>query len=51
MGDSDEIQPRDTAWIAAHHPAPALTLTVDHRYGLRPGDFAALADWAERNRS
>ncbi|MFB7944818.1 hypothetical protein ACFC6L_07820 [Kitasatospora phosalacinea] len=47
----DEIEPGDTAWIAAHHPAPALTLTVDHRYGLRPADFAVLTDWAKENAS
>ncbi|MFD9126403.1 hypothetical protein [Kitasatospora sp. NPDC059571] len=42
----DEIEPQDTAWIAEHHPAPALTLPVDHRHGLRADDFAALAAWA-----
>ncbi|MEV8097363.1 hypothetical protein [Kitasatospora sp. NPDC085879] len=42
----DEIEPQDTAWIAANHPAPALTLRIDHRYGLRPDDFAVLAAWA-----
>ncbi|MEW1913049.1 hypothetical protein AB0442_32270 [Kitasatospora sp. NPDC085895] len=44
----DEIEPQDTAWIAAHHPAPALTLLIDHRHGLRAADFAALAHWAEQ---
>ncbi|GAA2742557.1 MULTISPECIES: hypothetical protein [Kitasatospora] len=43
----DEVEPQDAEWIAAHHPAPALTLPVDHRVGLRPADFVALARWAE----
>jgi len=42
----DELEPQDTAWIAAHHPAPALTLCIDHRFGLRPEDFATLTRWA-----
>ncbi|WP_354642769.1 hypothetical protein [Kitasatospora camelliae] len=42
----DEVEPQDTAWIAAHHPAPAMTLWVDHRFGLRAADFAALTAWA-----
>ncbi|WP_405011130.1 hypothetical protein [Kitasatospora sp. NBC_01539] len=44
----DEIEPVDTAWIAAHHPAPALALAVDHRHGLQPEHVAVLADWAAR---
>ena len=43
----DELKPHDTEWIAAHHPAPALTLRIDPRVGLLSADFAALAAWAE----
>ncbi|MER8186884.1 hypothetical protein [Kitasatospora sp. NPDC094015] len=43
----DELTARDTDWITAHHPAPALTLAIDHRIGLRPADFALLAGWAD----
>lgn len=46
----DELEPQDTAWIAAHHPAPALTLAVDHRVGLQPADFARLDAWARAPR-
>ncbi|MFD8482188.1 hypothetical protein [Kitasatospora sp. NPDC059673] len=43
----DEIEPQDTEWIAANHPGPALTLKIDHRYGLQPEHFAQLRRWAE----
>jgi hypothetical protein len=43
----DELEPRDTDWIAANHPAPAFTLCIDHRTGLQPPDFAALRAWAD----
>ncbi|MGW6834405.1 hypothetical protein ACWGCI_13460 [Streptomyces sp. NPDC054949] len=42
----DMINPRDRAWVAAHHPAPALLLRVHPRHGLRDRDFAALTRWA-----
>ncbi|MFG2822083.1 hypothetical protein ACGFX4_21975 [Kitasatospora sp. NPDC048365] len=42
----DEAEPHDAAWLAAHHPAPARVLIVDHRHGLRPADFATLTTWA-----
>ncbi|MFJ9076234.1 HAD domain-containing protein [Streptomyces sp. NPDC102278] len=41
----DEITPADRAWVAAHHPAPALLHRVDPRTGLTDRDFAALARW------
>ncbi|MFI6037806.1 HAD domain-containing protein [Streptomyces sp. NPDC051315] len=44
----DEITPTDAAWVAAHHPAPALLHRVDHRYGLTDTDFAALEAWLDR---
>ncbi|MBT2467980.1 hypothetical protein J7E97_08830 [Streptomyces sp. ISL-66] len=42
----DMITPRDRAWVAAHHPAPALLLRIHPRQGLRPADFATLHRWA-----
>ncbi|WP_441250625.1 HAD domain-containing protein [Kitasatospora sp. McL0602] len=45
----DEIGEPDRAWVAAHHAGPALLHHVDPRHGLRPADFAALAEWAARN--
>ncbi|MGW5741692.1 hypothetical protein [Amycolatopsis sp. NPDC003861] len=32
------------AWVAGHHPGPALLLTVDHATGLTGQDLAAIAD-------
>ncbi|WP_329490069.1 hypothetical protein OG618_26670 [Kitasatospora sp. NBC_01246] len=43
----DELGPQDAEWIAAHHPAPALTLHVDPEIGLGESDFTALREWAE----
>ncbi|MFF9133061.1 hypothetical protein [Streptomyces sp. NPDC014806] len=42
----DEITDADRAWVAAHHPGPALLHRVDPRSGLTEGDFAVLAEWA-----
>ncbi|MCY0952162.1 hypothetical protein [Streptomyces sp. H27-S2] len=42
----DMITPLDRAWVAAHHPAPALLLRVHPRHGLRDRDFSALTRWA-----
>ncbi|MFB7475208.1 hypothetical protein [Kitasatospora sp. NPDC056184] len=41
----DEITGADRAWVAAHHPAPALLHRIDPRVGLTDGDFAALDSW------
>lgn len=41
----DEQSERDLAYVAAHHPAPALLHHVDPRRGLRDEDFRALADF------
>lgn len=41
----DEISDVDRAYVAAHHPSPALLHRVDHRYGLTDHDFAALEEW------
>lgn len=41
----DEIGPADRAWVAAHHPAPALLHHVDPAVGLTASDFAALTAW------
>lgn len=40
------ITPEDQAWVAAHHPSPALLLRVHPRHGLRDRDFRALSTWA-----
>ncbi|MFJ8044274.1 hypothetical protein ACIRBX_27595 [Kitasatospora sp. NPDC096147] len=42
----DELEPQDAEWIAAHHPGPALTVRVDHRYGLTGAHLGLLAEWA-----
>lgn len=41
----DEIGEADRAWVAEHHPAPALLHRVDHRVGLTDADFAVLERW------
>ncbi|MDN3028752.1 HAD domain-containing protein [Streptomyces sp. S.PB5] len=41
----DEIGAVDRAWVAAHHPAPALLHRVDHRYGLTDADFMVVREW------
>ncbi|MFE3762563.1 hypothetical protein ACFXPI_12465 [Streptomyces sp. NPDC059104] len=42
----DMITAEDRAWVAAHHPSPALLLRVHPRHGLRERDFTALSTWA-----
>ncbi|MFI1361443.1 hypothetical protein [Streptomyces griseochromogenes] len=39
----DEQGPADTAYVATHHPGPALLHHVDPRVGLRTQDFTTLA--------
>lgn len=41
----DELGEVDRAWVAAHHPAPALLHRVDHRYGLTDADLTVVGDW------
>lgn len=41
----DEIAYADRAWVAAHHPQPALLHRVDARRGLIDEDFATLDKW------
>ncbi|WP_128432591.1 HAD domain-containing protein [Streptomyces cyaneus] len=41
----DEVTDTDRAWVAAHHPAPALLHRVDHRYGLTARDFDVMEEW------
>lgn len=41
----DEPTARDRAWVAAHHPAPALLHRVDPRRGLTPSDYRTLRTW------
>ncbi|MEU1087046.1 hypothetical protein ACFYPN_14535 [Streptomyces sp. NPDC005576] len=42
----DEVREQDRAWVAAHHPGPALLRQIDPAVGLERPDFDALADWA-----
>lgn len=44
----DEIRPSNQAWVAAHHPAPALLHRVDPRVGLTHGDFSSVGRWLSR---
>ncbi|GHF97816.1 MULTISPECIES: HAD domain-containing protein [Amycolatopsis] len=41
----DETTDADRAWVARHHPAPALLHTVDPATGLTGQDLATLATW------
>ncbi|MFD9691264.1 HAD domain-containing protein [Kitasatospora sp. NPDC059088] len=42
----DNITDADRAWVAAHHPGPALLHHVDPKVGLTADDFGRLAAWA-----
>ncbi|MGW2839948.1 hypothetical protein ACWCWD_19400 [Streptomyces sp. NPDC001493] len=42
----DEVGEPDRAWVAAHHPGPALLRRIDPAVGLERPDFDALAAWA-----
>ncbi|MFI5531123.1 HAD domain-containing protein [Kitasatospora sp. NPDC051853] len=44
----DELTVADRAWVATHHPGPALLHRVDPHRGLTDGDFAALDSWLRR---
>ncbi len=41
----DEISEADEAWVAAHHPGPALLVRVVPADGLTEGDFARVEGW------
>lgn len=41
----DEIGAVDRAWVAEHHPAPALLHRVDHRYGITDADLTVVEQW------
>ncbi len=41
----DEITDTDRAWVAAHHPGPALLHRVDPRQGLADSDYTAIDAW------
>ena len=45
----DEITDADRAWVAGHHPAPALLHPLDHPDGLTERDFAVLVEWVSAN--
>ncbi|MFI8099995.1 hypothetical protein [Streptomyces sp. NPDC086023] len=44
----DMFTHRDRVYATARHDAPCLLLHVDPRRGLRPADFTALTEWADR---
>jgi len=44
----DEITDADRAWVAAHHPGPALLHEVNPRRGLTRHDVATVAGWLAR---
>ncbi|MFF8563973.1 hypothetical protein ACF06N_03305 [Streptomyces albidoflavus] len=41
----DEITGLDQAWVARHHPGPALLHRLDPVAGLTAAGFAVLASW------
>ncbi|MEV1118647.1 HAD domain-containing protein [Actinosynnema sp. NPDC049800] len=41
----DELTDADRAWVAEHHPGPALLHRVDPRRGLADDDYAVLREW------
>ncbi|MEO3741859.1 HAD domain-containing protein [Plantactinospora sp. B5E13] len=41
----DEITDLDRAWVAAHHPGPALLYRVEPHLGLVESDVRRIADW------
>jgi hypothetical protein len=41
----DEVTDVDRAWVAAHHPGPALLHRVDSRHGLVDADLDVIEDW------
>lgn len=41
----DEITDTDRAWVAVHHPGPALLHRVDPRRGLADRDYTAVGAW------
>ncbi|MGW4908547.1 HAD domain-containing protein [Streptomyces sp. NPDC004270] len=41
----DEITEADRAWVATHHPGPALLHRVAHEFGLTDADFRAVETW------
>ncbi|MFC5890617.1 HAD domain-containing protein [Kitasatospora sp. CM 4170] len=44
----DEVRDADRAWVAVHHPGPALLHRVDPRRGLAADDYAAVDSWLRR---
>lgn len=43
----DEITDADRHWVSAHHPGPALLLSVDASRGLTEQDLAVLGAWLQ----
>jgi hypothetical protein len=46
----DEIRPADRAWVAVHHPAPALLHRIDPAAGLTAADFHLIRAWIDRTK-
>ncbi|GAA2629256.1 hypothetical protein [Streptomyces axinellae] len=46
----DGLTRKESGFVAAHHPGPALLHPVDARRGLRANDFAAPARWAAKRK-
>ena len=45
----DESTGIDRAWVAAHHPGPALLHTVTASVGLTAADIDTIANWLKAN--
>lgn len=43
----DEIADVDRAWVAAHHPGPALLHRVNREFGLIEADLATVEAWLQ----
>lgn len=43
----DELTDTDRAWVAAHHPGPALLHRVDSQHGLTDADLTIAETWLE----
>jgi hypothetical protein len=44
----DEVTDIDRAWVAVHHPGPALLHRVDPRQGLTDSDYGIVGAWIRR---
>ena len=44
-GDYETFTDADRAWVAGHHPSPALLHTVEASTGLTGQDLTTIATW------